>query len=124
MPDPARARQNYEALKAALDTALQAYEEQPEQIAELLAFKSKFHTYSINNSVLIQRANPGATYVASFDRWKELGYSVKRGQRGIKILVPRTSTLFRTVDETGRPITTRLRDATPEEKERIRSGKS
>ncbi len=122
MPDPARARQNYEALKAALDTALQAYEEQPEQIAELLAFKSKFHTYSINNSVLIQRANPGATYVASFDRWKELGYSVKRGQRGIKILVPRTSTLFRTVDETGRPITKRLRDATPEEKERIRSG--
>lgn len=122
MPDPARARQNYEALKAALDTALQAYEEQPEQIAELLAFKSKFHTYSLNNSVLIQRANPGATYVASFDRWKELGYSVKRGQRGIKILVPRTSTLFRTVDETGRPVTKRLRDATPEEKEKIRSG--
>lgn len=102
---------------------MQSYEEHPDQIAELLAFKANFHNYSSNNSVLIRKANPAATFVASFDRWKELGYAVKRGQRGIKILIPRTSTLFRTLSgESGEPVTKRLRDATPEEKAKIRAG--
>jgi hypothetical protein len=53
-----------------------------------LAVQAKFHNYSANNVALILAQKPDASAIASFRRWKELGRSVKRGERGIRILAP------------------------------------
>lgn len=59
-----------------------------EAYAEHLRFAAKFHNYSLNNNVLIAMQCPTATYVAGFTAWKKLNRSVKKGEKGIKILAP------------------------------------
>ena len=49
---------------------------------------SKFHNYSVNNSILIAQQKPDATQVASYRTWQKIGRHVNRGERGIQILVP------------------------------------
>jgi hypothetical protein len=48
----------------------------------------RFHNYSLGNILEIARQRPDATRVAGFCKWKELGRSVKKGERGIRILAP------------------------------------
>ena len=56
---------------------------------EMLAVMSKFHDYSVNNTMLIAMQKPDATLVAGFNQWKkDFGRSVKKGEKGIKILAP------------------------------------
>ena len=59
-----------------------------EQFAHYLSCMSKFWNYSFSNVCLIHTQRPEATRVAGYRRWLELGRQVKRGERGIKILVP------------------------------------
>jgi hypothetical protein len=59
-----------------------------EHLLEYLNFAARFHTYSRANQMLILLQKPDATMVASYQRWKELGYQVARGQTGIRILAP------------------------------------
>lgn len=54
-----------------------------------LKFISNFHNYSFNNTILIYCQYPTATRCASFVTWKKLGYSVSKGSKAIKILVPK-----------------------------------
>jgi hypothetical protein len=50
---------------------------------------SKFYDYSLGNTILIAMQMPTATHVASFRSWKrDFNRYVKRGERGIEILVP------------------------------------
>jgi antirestriction protein ArdC len=63
-----------------------AFEDSPEDIAELITFMKQFHNYSFHNLMLIQSQWRGAIAVASYARWKKLGYPVKKGERG-RILV-------------------------------------
>jgi hypothetical protein len=49
---------------------------------------SRFHNYSFGNILEIARQRPDATRVAGFWKWKELGRSVKKGEKGIRILAP------------------------------------
>lgn len=50
---------------------------------------SKFHTYSVNNCILIAMQKPEATQVAGFKSWqKNFKRSVKKGEKAIKILAP------------------------------------
>ena len=60
---------------------------------QVLDVMSKFHSYSVNNCVLIALQMPYASRCAGFNRWKEFGRSVKRGEKGIQILVPMISKL-------------------------------
>lgn len=53
-----------------------------------LSLMARFHRYSAGNLLLIWSQRPDATHVAGFNKWKELGRSVRRGQRGILILAP------------------------------------
>jgi antirestriction protein ArdC len=53
-----------------------------------IAAMARFHRYSINNVLLIQSQHPGATHVAGFATWRQLGRFVRRGEKGIAILVP------------------------------------
>ena len=50
---------------------------------------SKFHDYSLGNTILIAMQMPTATHVASFRSWKrDFNRYVRKGERGIEILVP------------------------------------
>ncbi|EHK2347326.1 MAG: LPD25 domain-containing protein [Clostridium perfringens] len=60
----------------------------PNDLKEYLSFMAKFHNYSYKNSILIEEQFRGAVAVGSFAFWKEKGYSVNKGEKGIKILVP------------------------------------
>lgn len=53
-----------------------------------LSTMAKFHRYSFGNCLLIACQRPDATRVAGFQRWKQLGRHVKKGERGILILAP------------------------------------
>lgn len=50
---------------------------------------SRFHKYSLNNTMLISMQKPDATFVAGFNKWRD-GFSryVKKGEKGIKIIAP------------------------------------
>ncbi|HAT4340944.1 TPA: ImmA/IrrE family metallo-endopeptidase [Clostridium perfringens] len=60
----------------------------PNDLKEYLSFMAKFHNYSYKNSILIEEQFRGAVAVGSFAFWKEKGYLVNKGEKGIKILVP------------------------------------
>jgi hypothetical protein len=53
-----------------------------------LDVQARFHHYSYGNVLLILAQRPDATRVAGYRAWQSLGRQVKRGERGIKILVP------------------------------------
>jgi hypothetical protein len=59
-----------------------------EALTSYLTAMSRFHNYSFGNVLEIARQMPSATRVAGFWTWKNLGRSVKAGQKGIRILAP------------------------------------
>lgn len=89
-----------------------------EDILELLHFNQKFHRYSFRNMLLIDSQFKGAMAVGSYQFWKEQGFQVQRGEKGIEILTPVKVTLFK--DEQGQEKS--LKSATKEEKDRIQKG--
>src|SRR4051795_7643064 len=50
--------------------------------------QAQFHSYSFGNVLLILAQKPDATRVAGYQTWKQLGRQVRRGERGIRIIVP------------------------------------
>ena len=46
------------------------------------------HQYSLTNTILIYLERPNATRCASFAYWKQHGRRVRKGEHGIRILVP------------------------------------
>jgi hypothetical protein len=61
---------------------------QSDALTNYLTAMSRFHSYSFGNVLEIARQMPAATRVAGFWTWKNLGRSVKAGQKGIRILAP------------------------------------
>jgi hypothetical protein len=61
---------------------------QSDALTNYLTAMSRFHAYSFGNVLEIARQMPTATRVAGFWTWKNLGRSVKAGQKGIRILAP------------------------------------
>ena len=50
---------------------------------------SRFHEYSLNNTILIMLQKPEATLVAGYTAWqKQFHRQVKKGEKGIRILAP------------------------------------
>lgn len=58
-----------------------------------LRARAAFHTYSFNNTLLIAMQRPNATRVAGFHSWRKLQRTVRKGERAIKIMAPRTITV-------------------------------
>lgn len=56
--------------------------------ASYLRTLARFPTYSARNVALIHRQRPDATRVAGYRAWQSLGRQVRRGERGLRILVP------------------------------------
>lgn len=80
-----------------------------EKYTQYLQTMSQFHSYSLNNTILISMQNPDATRVASFNKWKDnFERHVKKGEKGIKIIVPspyKTKTQVNKLDpKTKKPI--------------------
>ena len=91
----------------------------PEHFKELVSYMSKFYNYSFRNTFLIQEQFEGALAVGSYAFWKEKGFTVNKGEKGIKILVPnRLSDYF--INSKGEEV--KLSKATPEEKRLIEQG--
>ena len=60
-----------------------------ENYINYLQTMSKFHTYSLNNQLLIWMQKPEATHVAGYKTWqKSFKRQVRKGEKGIKILAP------------------------------------
>lgn len=74
---------------------------------ELLDALSKFHNYSLNNSLLIQLQRPDSSLVGSYTTWKRLNRQVKKDEKGIAILCPspfKTEKLIEKLDDNGNPM--------------------
>jgi len=54
----------------------------------MLSVAAKFHRYSFNNQMMIMLQRPDATHVAGFNKWKSLGRTVTRGEKGLAIFAP------------------------------------
>ena len=71
-----------------------------------LTTMAKFHNYSFNNTLLI--AMQGGQLVAGFNKWKDTFHrTVKKGEKGIKILAPapyKVKQKMDKLDEQGKPI--------------------
>ncbi|ACU79030.1 ImmA/IrrE family metallo-endopeptidase [Mycoplasma mycoides] len=61
----------------------------PEELKNFFAFATTLqNNYSSRNLMLIHQQFPGATIVKSFTEWKREDLSVKKGEKGIKIIRP------------------------------------
>jgi N-terminal domain of anti-restriction factor ArdC len=78
-----RIRQALQTLEQGIDSILTS-----EGFASYLRTLSRFHSYSFGNVLLIRAQRPDATRVAGYRKWIELGRQVRKGEQGIKILVP------------------------------------
>ena len=76
-----------------------------EALTGYLNAMSRFHNYSFGNVLEIARQMPTATRVAGFWTWKNLGRSVKAGQKGIRILAPIVGVRRKKDEEASKDIT-------------------
>ena len=57
--------------------------------AEILSVMSRFHSYSLNNCILISLQCPHASYVAGYKAWQtNFNRQVKKGAKSIRIISP------------------------------------
>lgn len=71
-----------------------------EKYYQYLDTMAKFPDYSARNNMLIYLQNPESTYVCGFNKWKELGRTVNKGEHGLQILAPNVK-MVEKVDERG-----------------------
>ncbi|MBW7571847.1 YodL domain-containing protein [Caproiciproducens faecalis] len=85
------AEKNKERLKEITDSIEQGIKDlfQSDRYAQYLRTMSRFHRYSVNNTMLIYMQKPDATLVAGFNKWRDqFSRNVMRGEKGIKIIAP------------------------------------
>lgn len=111
-------KQKVEALTKKMEKSIEGYFRSPGDLKEYLSFMAKFYRYSPSNIALIQSQFEGSKAVGSFSFWKEKGFSVNKGEKGIQILVPnRTTAKFKDKTGTWKPVA----KASEEEKKQIES---
>jgi Zn-dependent peptidase ImmA (M78 family) len=71
-----------------MQTQINQYFDSADDLKDYLSFMSRFYQYSLNNVALIQSKFPGAQAVGSYQFWRNHGYMVNKGEKGIPILVP------------------------------------
>lgn len=82
---------NKERLKDITDSIERGIQDlfQSDKYAEYLRTMSRFHKYSVNNTMLIYMQKPDATLVAGFNKWRDqFERNVMKGEKGIKIMAP------------------------------------
>ena len=81
-------------LSEQLNQQIDQFVESPEILREYVRFSKNFHQYSLKNRLMIHRQSKSAQFVGSYKYWKEKGYSVKKGEKGMQVFVPRTEKTF------------------------------
>ncbi|QBJ22777.1 hypothetical protein KocCE7_12820 (plasmid) [Kocuria marina subsp. indica] len=81
--------------------AVQRIETDPDTAARFEALADRLPAYSLKNLQLIFAQFPEASMCAGFNKWREEGRTVRKGERGIKIFAPTQRTKK---DEKGAPI--------------------
>ncbi|PGK87127.1 hypothetical protein CN910_29655 [Bacillus cereus] len=115
---PEEKKEAVQALTKKMEKSVEGYFRTPGDLKEYLTFMAKFYHYSPSNISLIQSQFQGASAVGSFSFWKEKGFPVKKGEKGIKILVPnRTVAKFKDKEGAWKTVT----KANEEEKKQIES---
>lgn len=76
-----------EAFKMIDQSALETMSSE-EQLKAVLDVIAHFDRYSVGNALLIAKQKPDATKLADYDKWKDAGVHVKKGESGILILGP------------------------------------
>ncbi len=61
-----------------------------EEVTQYLQFLSRFHRYSLHNTMSIWIHCPPATHVAGYNAWMKLGRYVRKGEKGIPVFAPCT----------------------------------
>ena len=87
----AEKQSNRDRLKEITDSIEKGIQElfQSEKYRQYLRTMSRFHKYSVNNTMLIYMQKPDATVVAGFNKWRDqFGRNVLKGEKGIKIIAP------------------------------------
>ena len=82
---------NRERLREITDGIEQGIKElfESEKYMRYLSVVSRFHRYSVNNTMLIYMQKPDATLVAGYNKWKaQFERHVKKGEHGITIIAP------------------------------------
>lgn len=88
MADAKTERQKVKEITDKLEEGLKELFES-EKYKNYLSTMSKFHNYSVNNTLLIALQKPEATLVAGFKAWqKNFNRHVNKGEKGIRILAP------------------------------------
>lgn len=88
MAGPQTNRERLKEITAQIEHGIQELF-QSERFADYLRTMSKFHRYSINNTILIHMQRPNATLVAGYNKWKDqFQRHVRRGEKGITIIAP------------------------------------
>lgn len=119
---PEEKQREIKELTSQMTEKIESYFVSEEKILEHLRFMSNFYNYSARNMALIDKQFPGARAVGSFNFWKSKGVSVKKGEKGIKILVPVEVEYFNAGNEKRDPVWKQVKYATKEEKEKLRKG--
>ncbi|MEC5308610.1 LPD25 domain-containing protein [Bacillus thuringiensis] len=115
---PEEKKEAVQALTKKMEKSVEGYFRTPGDLKEYLTFMAKFYHYSPSNISLIQSQFEGASAVGSFSFWKDKGFAVKKGEKGIQILVPnRTVAKFKDKDGTWKSVT----KASEQEKKQIES---
>ncbi|MGE7635408.1 LPD25 domain-containing protein [Bacillus paramycoides] len=115
---PEEKKEAVQALTKKMEKSIEGYFRTPGDLKDYLSFMAKFYQYSPSNISLIQSQFEGARAVGSFSFWKEKGFAVKKGEKGIQILVPnRTIAKFKDKEGTWKTVT----KANEEEKKQIES---
>ena len=82
------AREEVKAITEKLEKGIQNLFES-DNLKNYLKTLSKFHHYSLGNTILIAMQKPNATLVAGYTSWqKNFQRHVKKGEKGISILAP------------------------------------
>ena len=88
MADKPTNRERLQQITAGIEQGIKELFES-EKYMRYLSVMSKFHRYSVNNTMLIYMQKPDATLVAGFNKWKnQFERHVKKGEHGITIIAP------------------------------------
>ena len=88
MADKPTNRERLQQITAGIEQGIKELFES-EKYMRYLSVMSRFHRYSVNNTMLIYMQKPDATPVAGYNKWKnQFERHVKRGEHGITIIAP------------------------------------
>lgn len=76
------------AAHAVLARGLAGVRDDPAAMAAFLRFRSFFHDYSLNNTLLVWMQRPTARYCMGFRSWTKHGRRVRKGERGLTVFAP------------------------------------